>query len=289
LAVTTAVEHRRRQIDGMSVFYREAGSPDAPTVLLLHGYPCSSYQFRHLMPLLADRWHLLAPDFPGFGYSDTPSELTYDFDSYTHFLERFIDTLRIERFALYLHDFSASIGLRLALRRSERVAALIVQNGTIYTEVLGPKYAALQTYFDAPTPERRARLIAAMNEDGFEEEFLNDVSPELASRIPPDLWKLHASLLTTRRREIAADLMVGLRDNLAWFPTYQTYLQEQQPATLILWGLHDAYATEDAARAYLRDLPAAELQVLDGGHWLLETHLTEVAAPLRSFLSRQRW
>jgi pimeloyl-ACP methyl ester carboxylesterase len=281
-----SVKHRFVRLDGIDIFYREAGPPDAPVLLLPHGYPCSSYEFRNFMPLLADRWRLIAPDFPGCGYSDTPDDFAYDFDGYADFLDRLTDRLDVRRFALYLHDFGSQIGLRLAIRRPERIAGLIIQNGDIYEDVLGPKYAPLQEYFRKPTPEGRAKLGEAVSEAGYRDEFLNEVRPELAERIPPDLWKLHWSVTTPRRREIAIDLIAGLKENLNWFPRYQTYLREHQPPALIVWGPQDGYMPESSARAYLRDLPKAELHLLDGGHWLLETNLSEVVALTRDFLSR---
>ncbi|WP_046117544.1 alpha/beta fold hydrolase [Ensifer aridi] len=280
------VKHRFVELDGIGVFYREAGREDAPVVLLPHGYPCSSYEFRNFMPLLADRWRLIAPDFPGAGYSDTPDDFAYDFDGFTDFLDAFLRRLGVDRFALYLHDFGSQIGLRLAIRRPDQIAALIIQNGDIYEDVLGPKYAPLKEYFRNPTAEGRAKLGEAVNEEGYRDEFLNDVRPELAERIPPDLWKLHWSLTTPRRREIAIDVIAGLRENLDWFPRYQAYLREHQPPTLIVWGPQDGYMPEASARAYLRDLPKAELHLFDGGHWLLETNLQEVAAVTRGFLLR---
>ncbi len=280
------VKHRWIDLDGIGTFYREAGPAAAPVILLPHGYPCSSYEFRNFMPLLADRWRLLAPDFPGCGYSDTPEDFTYDFDGYADFLEGFADRLGLDRFVLYLHDFGSQIGLRLAIRRPERIAALIVQNGDIYEDQLGPRYAPLQEYFRHPTLEARARLRDAVSEEGFRDEFLNDVRPELAERIPPDLWKLHWGLMSPRRREIAVDVIAGLKDNLTWFARYQAYLREHRPPTLILWGPQDGYMPEGSARAYLRDLPDAELHLLDGGHWLLETNLAEVVARVSSFLMR---
>jgi len=280
------VKHRFLELDGIRIFYREAGPLHAPVLLLPHGYPCSSYEFRNLMPQLADRWRLIAPDFPGCGYSDTPDDFSYDFDGYADFLDRFIDHLEVARFALYLHDFGSQIGLRLAIRRPERITALIIQNGDVYEDTLGPKYAPLQEYFRNPSPEGRAKLGEAVSEDGYREEFLNDVRPELAERTPPDLWKLHWSLTTPRRREIAIDVIAGLRENLNWFPRYQAYLREHQPPTLIVWGPQDGYMPEASARAYLRDLPEAELHLLDGGHWLLETNLSEVAGLIRNFLAR---
>lgn len=284
--VIRQVRHRWVDVDGVDTFYREAGPPDAPVVLLPHGYPCSSYEFRNLMPALADRWRLVAPDFPGSGYTREPSDFPHDFTGYSVFLERFADAVAAARFALYLHDFGTWIGLRLAIRRPERIAALIIQNGDIYEDALGPKYASLREYWGDPTPERQAALGEAVSLAGFEEEFLNDVRPELAERIPPDLWHLHWSLMTPERREIAANVIAGTRENLAWFPRYQAYLRERQPPTLIVWGPKDGYMPEASAKAYRRDLPGAELHLLDGGHWLLETSLPEVAGLMREFLGR---
>lgn len=280
------VKHRWLDLDGMKVFYREAGKQGAPVLLLPHGYPCSSYEFRELMPALADRWHLVAPDFPGCGYTDTPEDFRYDFDGFADFLDRVTNKLGLGRFAIYLHDFGSQIGLRLAIRRPEKIAALIIQNGDIYEDVLGPKYAGLQEYWRNPTEKGRQTIADAVSEEGFKEEFLNEVRPELAERISPDLWKLHWSLMDERRRKIAVDVIAGLRENVGWFPRYQQYLRDHQPPALIVWGPQDGYMPEESARAFLRDLPKAELHLFDGGHWLLETNLHEVVPLIRGFLDR---
>jgi pimeloyl-ACP methyl ester carboxylesterase len=283
----TCVRHRRCTIDGTDIFYREAGSADAPVVLLPHGYPCSSYEFRNLMPALADRWRLLAPDYPGAGYSATPDDFDYSFDGYAGFLDGLVRALGVERFALYLHDFGSPIGARLAIKAPERVVALIIQNGDIpYEDALGPKYAEIEKTWTLPPSEMREKLGETITEETFREEFLNDVRPDLAERIPPDLWKLHWSLVTPRRREIAVGLIAGLKENRAWFPQHRAYLREHRPPTLIVWGPQDGYMPEKSARAYLRDLPDAELHLLDGGHWLLETNLDEVVVLARDFLGR---
>jgi pimeloyl-ACP methyl ester carboxylesterase len=287
VAPVARIAHRRLDLDGIEIFYREAGRADAPALLLPHGYPCSSYEFRGLMPLLAHKWRLVAPDFPGCGYSGTPPGFAYDFDGYAEFLDRFTERLGLRRYALYLHDFGSQIGLRLAIKHPERIAALIIQNGDIYEDELGPKYWPLKEYWANPSEEGRAKIAAAVSEEGFREEFLNDVRPELAERISPDLWKLHWSLMTPERRKIAVDVIAGLGANLAWFPRYQAYLREHRPAALILWGPEDGYMPEGSARAYLRDLPDAELHLLAGaGHWLLETHLDEATDLIRNFLER---
>ena len=287
LARDHVVTHRTAEVDGVNIFYREAGRAGAPVLLLPHGYPCSSYQYRNLMPALADKWHLLAPDFPGFGYSDTPEGFAFTFDGYAQFLNRFAETLGLPRYALYLHDYGSQIGLRLAMRSPERVAALIIQNGDIYEDVMGPKYEALTSYFADPTPKNLSKLEEAVSEEGFRDEFLNEVRPDLAERIPPDMWKLSWQLLNTpKRRAIMVGLMQGLQENLGWFPRYQAYLRQYRPPALIVWGPQDGFMPEQSARAYLRDLPEAELHLLDGGHWLLETSFEEVVPLIRDFLDR---
>jgi pimeloyl-ACP methyl ester carboxylesterase len=281
------VRHRRIDVAGIDTFYREAGPDDAPVVLLPHGYPCSSFEFRNLMPRLADRWRLVAPDFPGAGYSATPDEFDYSFDGYAAFLDAFVRTLGIDRFVLYLHDFGSPIGARLAIKDPGRVVAQIIQNGDIpYEDALGPKYADIEKTWSLPTEEMRAEIRKAVSEAGFKEEFLNDVRRGLVERIPPDLWQLHWSLATPRRVEAMVDLIAGLKENRGWFPQHREYLRTHRPPTLIVWGPQDHYMPETSARAYLRDLPDAELHLLDGGHWLLETNLDEVVALLRDFLGR---
>lgn len=239
------------------------------------------------MPRLSDRWHLIAPDFPGAGYSGTPEDFDYSFDGYAAFLSSFIDALKIDRFVLYLHDFGSPIGIRMAILRPASVVGLIIQNGDIpYEDALGPKYADIEKTWALPLPEMKRALAEAVTEEIFREEFLNDLEPSLAEAIPPDLWKLHWSLMTPKRKEIAVNLIAGLKENRSWFPQHRGYLADHKPPALIVWGHNDHYMPEKSARAYLRDLPDAELHFIDGGHWLLETHLDQVALLIRDFLAR---
>lgn len=281
------VHHRTLTLDGMEVFYREAGSENAPVLLLPHGYPCSSYEFRNLMPRLADRWRVLAPDFPGCGYSGTPEGFEYDFDGYARFLDAFLKANGVERFGLYLHDFGSQIGLRLAIADPSRIRGLIIQNGDIYEDALGPQYDGLRAHFANPTPESRRKIEEAVSEDGYREEFLNHVAPAVTERLSPDLWTLHWALTTPRRKAIHVGVIEGLKQNLDWFPRYQAYLRDNQPPTLILWGPNDGYMPRPSGEAYLRDLPDAELHMFDdAGHWLLETHLDAATPLIRDFLDR---
>ena len=285
-----SIVHRHVEVAGKQVFYREAGPADAPVVLLPHGYPCSSFQYRRLMPALADRWRTVAFDWPGFGYSDTPDPASFgfDFDAYAELMVQFAHALGLDRYALWLHDYGSQIGLRHAIAHPTRIAALIIQNGDIYEDALGPKYAAIRAYWADKTPARHRPLEDAVSEDGFRAEFVGEVDDEVAERVPPDMWKLHWPLMDTPvRRRLAVGLMEGLKANLAWFPRYQAYLRDHQPPALIVWGPEDGYMPEPAARAYLRDLPDAELHLLDGaGHWLLETHFDAALPLVRDFLHR---
>jgi pimeloyl-ACP methyl ester carboxylesterase len=274
----------------MDLFFREAGPKDAPVLLLPHGYPCSSFQYRHLMPALADQWRTISFDWPGFGYSGTPdpASFTYDFDAYAALLDQVVDAFGLEHYALWLHDYGSQIGLRHAIANPGRIAALVIQNGDIYEDTLGPKYETIQAHWAAKTTTTRRSLEEAISEKGFQQEFVGEVNGDIARRIPPDLWQLHWPLMDTpQRRRLAVGLMEGLEENLAWFPRYQAYLREHQPPALILWGPRDGYMPEESARAYLHDLPEAELRLLpDAGHWLLETHLDEALPLVRDFLFR---
>lgn len=280
------ITHQFTQVNNMRVFYREAGPKDAPILLLPHGYPCSSFQYRNLMVLLADRWRLIAPDFPGFGNSDTPEAFDYTFDGYAVFLKSFSESLHIDKYSLYLHDYGSQIGLRLAMSAPEKIDSLIIQNGDIYEDALGPKYDGLKEYWANPSAENHKKLEDAVSKEGFRDEFIGETDAKLHDRFTPDLWTLAAEqLLTPERQKIMVGLMEGLKQNLEWMPKAQAYLREYQPPTLIVWGPQDGYMPEKSAKAYLRDLPNAEVHLLSGGHWLLETHLDEVSALVRHFMS----
>lgn len=284
----STITHHHTRVNGIRIFYREAGPKDAPILLLPHGYPCSSFQYRNLMASLSDQWRLIAPDFPGFGYSDTPKGFEYTFDGYAQFLYDFCQSLSLNRYSIYLHDYGSQAGLRLAMSAPEKITSLIIQNGDIYEDALGPKYDGLKEYWRNPSPENHKKLEDAVSKEGFREEFIGETDPNLHNRFTPDLWNLAASqLLTPERRKIMVGLMEGLKQNLDWMPKAQAYLREHKPPTLIIWGPQDGYMPEKSAKAYLRDLPHTDLHLLDGGHWLLETHLDEVTTLVKDFLNRE--
>lgn len=283
------VTHHRVTVDDVDTFYRQAGPPDAPAVLLPHGYPASSYVYRNLMAALGERWRLVAPDLPGFGYSSTPSPdgFGYTFDAYAAFLRSFVDALDLRRYVIWLHDYGSQFGFRLALAEPERVAGLVIQNGDIYADAFGPKYDFLRELWNNPGPAARRRIAEHVTLAGFESEFRGELPAEVADRISPDLWTLHWSLMNTPDR--LANLIHLLEDQpstLDWFAEEQAYLRTHRPPTLIVWGPYDGYMPEESARAYHRDLPDAPLHLLGGGHWLLETHLDEVVPLVSDFLTR---
>lgn len=285
------VTHHRVTVDGVDTFYRQAGPPDAPIVLLPHGYPASSYVYRNLMAALGDQWRLVAPDMPGFGYSATPppDKFGYTFAAYAAFLRSFVDTLDLQRYVIWLHDYGSQFGFQLAFAEPDRVAGLIVQNGDIYADAFGPKYDFLKELWNNPGPASRRRIAEHVTLAGFESEFRGELPADVADRISPDLWTLHWSLMNTPER--LANLIHLLEDQpstLDSFPEEQAYLRQHRPPTLIVWGPHDGYMPEESARAYHRDLPDAPLHLLGGGHWLLETHLDEVVPLVRDFLANVR-
>ena len=287
--VVAPIRHRTITVDGIDTFYREAGAEDAPVILLPHGYPGSSFVYRNLLGQLGNRWRLIAPDMPGFGYSATPAatSFAYTFDAYASFLRALVDALGLTRYVIWLHDYGSQFGFRLALSAPERVAGLIIQNGDIYAEAFGPKYDFLKAVWENPGPEGRQQIADHVTLEGFRSEFRGELPDDIADRVSPDLWTLHWALMSTPQR--IANLVRLLEDQpstLEWFPREQAYLRDHRPPTLIVWGPHDGYMPEPSARAYLKDLPEAELHLLGGGHWLLETHLGEVVPLVENFLKR---
>ncbi|MBM7788086.1 alpha/beta fold hydrolase [Tenggerimyces flavus] len=282
------VTHHTIDVDGIEIFYRQAGPPDAPVVLLPHGYPSSSFQYRMFMRALGDRYHLIAPDYPGFGYSEAPPRdtFTYSFQAYADGLERFTEVLSIDKYTLYIFDYGSDVGFDLAARHPERIDALIIQNGDLYEDALGPKYQALKELWADPTEDKRAQLRENVTFEGLKEEVLGEVAPDIAQRISPDLWQLSWPILE-RNREAMVDLFLDLGESIKRYPAYRAALRKLQPPTLIIWGPNDGYMPANSGRAYLQDLPNAEFHLLpDAGHWAIETHLAEIVDLTRDFLGR---
>jgi len=294
-AVATASDHpptryRTADIDGLRIFYREAGPPTAPVILLLHGFPTSSHMFRDLIPALADRYHVVAPDYPGFGHSDFPARqaFNYGFAAYAEIIDKFTQAIGLQRYALYIQDYGAPVGLRLALRAPERVTALIVQNGNAYEEGLSDAWNPIKDYWRDPTAANRDRLRGFLTLDGTRLQYTTGLSDTRAELVSPDSWTLDWSLLSRPGNiDLQLDLFSDYQTNVALYPKFQAFFREHRPPTLIVWGKADPFFTVAGAQAYRRDLPNAELHLLDAGHFALETNGPEIAADIRRFLPAQ--
>jgi pimeloyl-ACP methyl ester carboxylesterase len=280
--------YRTASVDGLKVFYREAGDPQAPTVLLLHGFPTSSHMYRDLITALADRYHPVAPDLPGFGFSDAPDRagFKYSFDHLAEVIERFTEVLGLGRYALYVFDYGAPIGFRLALRHPERITALISQNGNAYVEGLSEGWNPIQAYWQDPSPDNRAALRAFLEPAATRWQYTHGVpNPE---RLSPDSWTLDAALLARPGNdEIQLDLFGDYQSNVALYPQFQEYIRTRRPPLLAVWGRNDPFFLPAGAEAFKRDNPDAEIHLLDAGHFALETEGPEIAAIIRDFLLRK--
>jgi pimeloyl-ACP methyl ester carboxylesterase len=280
------IRNRRIDIDGVEVFYRESepDRADAPTLLLLHGFPSGSHQFRRLMQALGSRYRLVAPDYPGFGHTRAPEGFTYSFDRLADIVEGFVEHLGLERFAMYLFDFGAPVGYRLAQRHPEWISGIVVQNGNAYEAGLSEgarAFAALRPEDDGAEAQIRGLLTL----EGTRGQYETGVADPAA--IDPDAWTLDQHFLDLPgRKEAQVALAFDYKSNVALYPRWQAWLREHRPPALIAWGRNDMFFPEPGARAYLADLPEAELHLFDTGHFALETHLPEIAPLIASFLDR---
>ncbi|ACQ78401.1 alpha/beta hydrolase fold protein [Beutenbergia cavernae DSM 12333] len=283
-----ATRHHTVAVGGQEVFYREAGDPSRPTLLLLHGFPTSSHMFRNLIPALADEFHLVAPDHVGFGQSSAPSveQFEYSFERLTEVTDALLRTLGIDRFALYLHDYGAPIGLRIASRNPERVIGLIAQSGNAYMEGFTPFWDVLFAHAkDRSAHEPGVRRL--LEPDSTRWQYTHGVPADLLDRIAPDTWLLdQAGLERPGNQEIQLQLFWDYQFNLDLYPGFQAYFREHRPPTLVTWGRHDEIFGPAGAEAFGRDLPDAETHLLDTGHFALETHGDEIAGLVRDFLRR---
>ena len=282
------VHHRSAVVRGHAIAYREAGDPAAPTVVLLHGFPTSSHMYRGLIEDLADRYHVLAPDYPGFGASDAPAvtEFNYTFDTLAEIVAELLDGLGATRFALYIQDYGAPVGLRIASKRPEAVTALIVQNGNAYVEGFTPFSDVLRAFW-RDRAAREAAIRESLRLDATRWQYTHGVPADRLDRVSPDTWTLDQALLDRPgNAEIQLALLHDYQSNLAAYPAFHEYFRTHRPPTLIVWGRGDEMFGVDGARAYLRDLPDAELHLLETGHFALETHRAEIAALIHDFLPR---
>ena len=280
--------YRHSDVDGLKIFYREAGAKDSPALLLLHGFPTSSHMFRNLIPLLAERFHVVAPDLPGFGFSDAPDRkrFRYTFENLAKVIDRFTQTVGLHHYAIYVFDYGAPVGLRLALAHPERIAAIISQNGNAYEEGLSEGWNPIQKYWKEPSYENRAALREFLKAETTKWQYLHGV-PD-ATLVAPEAYELDSALLARPEiDEIQLDLFLDYASNVALYPKFQEYFRTKQPPLLAVWGKNDPFFLPPGAEAFKHDNPKAEVHLYDTGHFALETHYREIADAIREFLNRK--
>nr|WP_318380269.1 alpha/beta hydrolase [uncultured Enterobacter sp.] len=281
------VHYRYKQAGDVNVFYREAGDASSPVLLMLHGFAGSSFMFRDLIAQLADRYHLIAPDLPAFGFTEVPEKgaYAYTFDQLAETIGRFTEALGLDTYALMVHDYGAPVGWRLAAAHPERVTAIISQNGNAYEEGLGEAWAPIQRYWRDPTPENRSALQEFPTPASIKWQYLEGVTDR--SLVSPDGYTLEGLQVSRPgNAEIQLDLLLDYASNLEKYPAFQRYFREYQPPLLAVWGKHDPFFLAAGAEAWKRDLPKAEIHFYDTGHFALETHAKEIGLDVRDFLDR---
>ena len=285
LAIPVTSVHKV-EADGVEVFYRAAGDSNAPVVLLLHGFPTSSFMFRELIPRLADQFCVIAPDLPGFGFTEVPEKrkYTYSFDALAHTVEAFTDALGVNRYAIYVFDYGAPTGFRLSMAHPERVTAIVSQNGNAYEEGLGDAWAPIRKYWSEPTAENREVIGKnILNLEGTRWQYTHGVANPAS--VAPESYTLDAALLERKgNKDIQLDLFLDYASNVKLYPKFQEYFRKSQPPLLAIWGKNDPFFIPAGAEAYRKDLPNAKVQFLDTGHFATETHFVEIAAAMREFL-----
>jgi pimeloyl-ACP methyl ester carboxylesterase len=276
--------HRFADVDGRKIFYREAGADTSPALLLLHGFPTSSHMFRDLIPALADDYHVVAPDLPGFGFSEAPdrAQFRYTFDHLADVIDRFTAVARLTRYAIYVFDYGAPVGFRLAMDHPERITAIISQNGNAYEEGLSEGWNPIQRYWKEPTPENRAALRSFLTPEATKWQYVYGVQEE--SLVAPESYTLDSALLARPGNdEIQLDLFLDYASNVALYPKFQEYFRTRRPPLLAVWGKNDPFFLPAGAEAFKRDIPGAVVRFFETGHFALETHAGEIAAAIRDF------
>ncbi len=280
--------YQHATVDGYNIFYREAGPETAPTILLLHGFPTSSHMFRNLIPVLAERYHVVAPDLPGFGFSEAPDrkQFRYTFEHLAKVIDNFTQTIGLDRYAIYVFDYGAPVGLRLALAHPERITAILSQNGNAYEEGLSEGWNPIQKYWKEPTAENRAALREFLTPEATKWQYSHGVQD--ATLLAPEAYELDSALLARPGNDdIQLDLFLDYASNVALYPKFQEYFRTKRPPLLAVWGKSDPFFLPPGAEAFKRDNPSAEVHFYDTGHFALETHAQEIASAIRDFLGRK--
>lgn len=281
------ITYRTADVDGFNIFYREAGSRSAPTLLLLHGFPSAGHMFRDLIPHLSDRFHIVAPDLPGFGRSDMPprEEFSYTFDRVADVIDRFTEVIGLKRFAIYVFDYGAPTGFRIAARHPERITAIISQNGNAYEEGLSDGWNPIRAYWQDASAKNREALRGFLKPETTVWQYTHGV-PD-ASRVSPDGYSLDNFYLSRPGSdEVQLDLFADYKSNVALYPAFQQYFRSHKPPFLAVWGKNDPFFLPPGAEAFKRDIPEATVRFFDTGHFALETHAAEIAAAIGDFLPR---
>jgi pimeloyl-ACP methyl ester carboxylesterase len=282
------IHYRYATVEGNQIFYREAGPKGAPAILLLHGFPTSSHMFRNLIPELAGSYRVIAPDLPGFGFSDAPDreQYQYTFENLAKTVDSFTQTIGLDQFAIYVFDYGAPVGLRLALAHPKRISAIISQNGNAYEEGLSQGWNPIQKYWKEPTPSNRAALRAFLAPEATKWQYVHGVQNE--ALVAPEAYQLDSALLARPANdEIQLDLFLDYASNVALYPKFQDYFRTKRPPLLAVWGKNDPFFLPPGAEAFKRDQPDAEVHLYDTGHFALETHHLEIATVIRDFLDRK--
>ena len=283
---TYKIKYNTIPVEDTEIFYRSAGNPENPVVLLLHGFPSSSHMYRELMPLLANDFYVVAPDFPGFGQTKAPGqeEFEYSFDHISKIIDKFTEKIGLERYAMYVFDYGAPVGFRLAIWHPERITAIVSQNGNVYRVGLGKKWADREKYWENPTPEGREKFSIAYAPETIIGQYTFG-TPE--GSVGPDGYTLDIYYVTLDgRKKIQNDLILDYRTNVALYPEFQNYLRENQPPLLAVWGKNDPSFIPAGAEAFKNDLPKAEIHFVDSGHFALESHVDEIASYMIPFLKK---
>jgi len=286
-SMMSKIRYRKTNVDGFNVFYREAGRADAPALLLLHGFPSAGHLFRELIPMLSDRFRVIAPDLPGFGQSDMPprDKFSYTFAKLAEVIERFTEVIGLARFAIYVFDYGAPTGFRMALRHPERIAAIISQNGNAYEEGLSEGWNPIRAYWQDPSKANRAALRAFLSPETTVWQYTHGVAD--TSLVSPDGYSLdNFYLARPGADEVQLDLFGDYKSNVAMYPEFQAYFRKYKPPLLAAWGKNDPFFLPPGAEAFKRDIPGAEVRFFDTGHFALETHCEEIATAIREFLPR---
>ncbi|GLR85270.1 alpha/beta fold hydrolase [Bradyrhizobium iriomotense] len=283
------IRYRKANVDGFNVFYREAGRSDAPVLLLLHGFPSAGHMFRELIPMLSDRLRLIAPDLPGFGQSDMPprDKFSYTFVKLAHVIERFTEVIGLSRFAIYVFDYGAPTGFRLAVRHPERISAIISQNGNAYEEGLSDGWTPIRAYWQDRSEKNRAALRAFLSPETTVWQYTHGVAD--TSRVSPDGYSLdNFYLARPGAHDVQLDLFGDYKSNVAMYPEFQAYFRQHKPPFLAVWGKNDPFFLPPGAEAFKRDMPLADVRFLDTGHFALETHCEDIAKVIGDFLDATR-